>query len=108
MTKALQIAGLFLFPILFRVMIESTKRGKEMTQYFIAETQSAGCHVVRRSWTPVAATTFEEAKKSAEDAQVFQSTTIWVGERINEDEVTAIAVKDEDDEWYGFFKDVSL
>ena len=47
--------------------------------------------------------------EAAEAAQCFQGTTIWVGiQNIEGDDVTPVAVKDDGDEWYGYFVGVAL
>lgn len=84
-------------------------KGNEMTKFFVSETLHVNCQISGRVWHECDAVNLDDAKKAAEAAQCFQGTTIWVGiQNIEGDDVTPVAVKDDGDEWYGYFVGVAL
>jgi hypothetical protein len=84
-------------------------KGNEMTKFFVSETLHVNCQISGRVWHECNAANLDDAKKVAEAAQEFAGTTIWVGiQNIEGDDVTPVAVKDDGDEWYGYFVGVAL
>ncbi len=80
-----------------------------MTKFFVSKTTQGDCQISGRAWHECDAANLDDAKKAAEAAQCFQGTSVWVGiQNIEGDDVTPVAVKDDGDEWYGYFVGVAL